>query len=252
MMNIIDSDQYLAAVELKRENVSFDRYPFSLPVIKTLTSLKLHPKVTFFIGENGSGKSTFLEAVAVACGFNPEGGSKNFSFSTCQTHSGLYEKLRLVRGVSRPRDGYFLRAESFYNVATNIDELDKEPSRDPQIIGAYGGESLHHKSHGEAFFALFMNRLNGNGLYLLDEPEAALSPTRQLAFLSRLHDLVGRHSQFIIATHSPLIMAYPDSVIYEFGESGIRSVAYEQTEQFGVYKSFFTDYKRFFYEIINN
>lgn len=250
MINNIDSNRYLAAVELKKENVAFDRYPFSLPVIKTLTKLEFHPKVTFFIGENGSGKSTLLEAIAAVCGFNPEGGSKNISFSTCETHSELYKQLRPIRGVTRPRDGYFLRAESFYNVATQIDELDKEPSRDPPIIDAYGGESLHHQSHGEAFFALFMNRIRGNGLYLFDEPEAALSPTRQLAFLSRLHELLSMHSQFVIATHSPIIMAYPDAVIYEFGKKGIGKIAYEETEQFAVYKSFFTDYKRFFYEIM--
>lgn len=241
---------YLSAVKLKRNNVTFDRYPFSLPIVKTLTELKFHPKVTFFIGENGSGKSTLLEAIAALCGFNPEGGSRNFSFSTCETHSELYKQLTPVRGFIRPRDGYFLRAESFYNAATYIDELDKQQCSDVPIICAYGGESLHQMSHGEAFFALFMNRLNGDGLYLLDEPEAALSPSRQLAFISRLHELTGKRSQFIIATHSPLIMAYPDSIIYEFVKTGIRRVSYEQTDQFAVYKSFFADYKRFFYEIM--
>ncbi len=251
VMNNLESNNYLNSVELKRETASFDRYPFSLPVISSLTALEFHPKVTFFIGENGSGKSTLLEAVAVVCGFNPEGGSRNFSFSSCETHSELYKSIKPVRGVAHPHDGYFLRAESFYNVATNIDELDKQEGG-PPIIGAYGGQSLHQKSHGEAFFALFMNRFKGNGLYLLDEPEAALSPTRQLAFISRLHELTAMHSQFIIATHSPLIMAYPDAIIYEFGETGIRRVQFEQTEQFEVYKSFFNDYKRFFYEIMNH
>lgn len=244
-MKNIDSDVYLASVELKRENIFFDRYPFSLPAIKQLTKLDFHPKVTFLIGENGSGKSTLLEAVAAICGFNPEGGSRNFLFSTCDTHSELYKYIRPVRGVRLPTDGYFLRAESFYNVATNIDTLD------PSIIDSYGGVSLHEQSHGEAFFSLFVNRLRGHGLYLLDEPEAALSPTRQLAFLSRMSDLVCNHSQFIIATHSPIIMAYPDAVIYEFSDKGIRPVEYEQTEQFSVYKSFFSDYKRFFFEILN-
>lgn len=239
-----ENERYLISIELKKDAVPQDEYPFSLPVISSLRALEFHPRVTFFIGENGSGKSTLLEALAVVCGFNPEGGSKNFTFSTKATHSELYQHLKAVRGFSRPKDGYFLRAESFYNVETNIDML--------ELAGAYGGESLHQKSHGEAFFALFMNRFKGNGLYLLDEPEAALSPTRQLAFLSRLHELTQAHSQFIIATHSPLIMAYPDAVIYELGKNGIRRVQYEQTEQFEVYKSFFNDYKRFFYEIIHN
>jgi Predicted ATPase len=239
---------YLTAVELKRQKVDFGRYPYSLPVIRLLDKLELHPKVTFFIGENGSGKSTLLEAIAVACGFNPEGGSKNFNFSTNATHSELYNQLRLIRSVVRPRDGYFLRAESFYNVASQIDELDRTAGG-PRVIDAYGGESLHHQSHGESFFALFVNRLRGSGLYLLDEPEAALSPTRQLAFLSRLHELVTLDAQFIIATHSPIIMAYPDSIIYEFGKDGIRQIEYEKTEQYSVYNSFFTDHKRFFHEI---
>src|SRR5262249_7885547 len=155
-------------------------------------------------GENGAGKSTLLEAIAIGMGLNPEGGSRNFKFATRESHSNLSKFLRLSRSVRRVRDSYFLRAESYFNVATEIEALDREPDSGARIIEAYGGKSLHEQSHGESFFSLFMNRLRGNGLYFFDEPEAALSPNRQLSFLSRLHDLVRQGSQFLIATHSPI------------------------------------------------
>lgn len=174
----------------------------------------LDTPVTFLVGENGSGKSTLLEAIAVSCGFNAEGGTRNFTFSTRATHSELGEYITVAKR-RYPRDGFFLRAESFYNVATNIDEMDEEPSFSPRLIDSYGGVSLHSQSHGESFLALVQNRFGGEGLYLLDEPEAALSPTRQLTLLGEMHQLVERNSQFIIATHSPILMAYPGARIYE-------------------------------------
>lgn len=228
-------NQFLRSMELKRDNIkSFSYYPFSLPVIKGLSTLAFHPKVTFIVGENGSGKSTILEAIAVACGFNPEGGTINFNFSSMDTHSELFNYIKIVKGVKKPKDGFFLRAESFYNVATNIDELDREA---PGLIYSYGGKSLHKQSHGESFFSVFMNRFGGNGLYILDEPEAALSPARQMAMLSRIHELVKSNSQFIIATHSPIIMAYPDAVIYEINDK-IEAVKYEKSEHYQIMKSF--------------
>ena len=157
------SSQFIQRVSLRRDTVhSFDHYPFHLPAVRSLDQLEMHPRVTFFIGENGSGKSTLLEAIAVALGFNAEGGSKNFSFSTRPTHSELHDHLRIERGVARATDGYFLRAESFYNVASEVDELG---------VGGYGDRSLHAQSHGEAFLALMTNRFQGEGVYLLDEPE---------------------------------------------------------------------------------
>jgi predicted ATPase len=239
------SKQYIAEVALKREAVeSFDRYPFSLAAVRPLESLELHPAVTFFIGENGSGKSTLLEAIAVASGFNAEGGSKNFSFGTRPSHSELHRYLRLAKGHPRPRDGFFLRAESFYNVATEIEKLDAEPSNAPPIGPSYGERPLHEQSHGESFLALLLNRFYGEGLYLLDEPEAALSPSRQLSVLTRIHDLVQQKSQFIIATHSPILMAYPDAYIYSFSPQGIQRVAYQDTEHFRITRDFLANPKR--------
>lgn len=225
--------QYLRSIILLRDKItSFSQYPFSLPVICTLETLEFHPRVTFIVGENGTGKSTFLEAIAVAWGFNPEGGTINFNFHTRNTHSELYKYLRLVRSAQKPRDGFFLRAESFYNLATNIDELG------PDLIDSYGGRSLHKQSHGESFFAAFMNRFGGRGLYILDEPEAALSPVRQMALVSRIHDLVRQDSQFIIATHSPIIMGYPDAAILQLSAGGFETVRYEETEHYMVMKEF--------------
>ena len=223
---------------------SFTHYPFSLPAVRHLDVLDLHPRVTFLIGENGCGKSTLLEAIAVSWGFNPEGGSKNFRFGTRPSHSDLHKFIRLAKGIKRPRDGFFLRAESFFNVATEIEKLDSEPSFGPPIIESYGGQSLHEQSHGESFLALMMNRFGEEGLYLLDEPEAALSPQRQLAVIARIHDLVNENSQFVIATHSSILMAYPDSFIYNLTTKGITRVDYCQTEHYQVMHDFMVNPKR--------
>jgi predicted ATPase len=223
---------------LRRDIVeAFDVYPFCLPAVKSLDKIALHPKVTFFVGENGSGKSTLLEALAVSLGFNAEGGSKNFNFGTRRSHSELHRFLRVAKGVKRPRDGYFLRAESFFNVATEIEHLDEGPGG-PPIINSYGGRSLHEQSHGESFFSLLMERFGGRGLYILDEPEAALSPQRQLAVLARIHDLVSVDSQFVIATHSPILMAYPDAWIYHCNVEGLSRIAYQDTEHYKVTRDF--------------
>jgi predicted ATPase len=239
------SKQYVSRVSLRRDIVeSFDRYPFSLPAIKNFEYVDLHPKITYFVGENGSGKSTLLEAIAVSLGFNAEGGTKNFSFGTRRSHSVLDEYLRIAKGIRKPRDGFFLRAESFFNVATEIEKLDEEPSFGPPIINSYGGISLHEQSHGESFLKLMTERFGGQGLYILDEPEAALSPQRQLAVLSRIHDLIEDNSQFIIATHSPILMAYPDACIYQCGKEGISEIAYEETEHYKVTRDFLANPKR--------
>lgn len=241
-MRAIDARHYLLKIGIKRDKVqSFLEYPFCLPVCRNLGEMVLHPGVTFLIGENGAGKSTLLEAIAVACGCNAEGGSRNLNFATRATHSCLHEVLAIHRGIKRPKDSFFLRAESFYNVATEVDNL---------MLTGYGDKSLHEQSHGEAFMALVLERFSGNGLYLLDEPEAALSPARQLALLSRVHQLVQANSQFIIATHSPILMSYPQSVIYSLTEEGVFRTEYMDTEHFVVTKHFLNNHKAVLEELL--
>lgn len=220
-----------------KEPLSPDSYFAHIPAVRSLGELCFEKPVTFLTGENGSGKSTLLEAIAVLCGFNAEGGTRSFNFSTSDTHSGLYQHLRLTRGPYRPKDGFFLRAESFYNVATEIERLSEIPAKG-DLLRSYGGKSLHSQSHGESFLSLVVNRFGGDGLYLLDEPEAALSPSRQLALLSTLHTLVKQNSQLLIATHSPILMAYPDADILLLDESGIRRVPYEETEHYTLTRRF--------------
>lgn len=228
---------FLNAVRLERDLVSsFNEYPFSVPAVRHLDRLEFHPAVTFFIGENGSGKSTLLEAIAVKYGYNAEGGGKNFRFATRETHSGLHEFLRLERGFAHATDGFFLRAESFYNLASQIDELG--------VAYGYGKKSLHAQSHGEAFLSLLLNRLQGDGVYLFDEPEAALSPQRQLSVLALLHRLVYHQSQLVIATHSPILLAYPNALIYQFSDDGIREVKYTETEQYLITRDFLNRHER--------
>jgi predicted ATPase len=239
---MLSSVGYLRAVHLVRDRVrDFKVYPFSIPSIHALDELELDAKVTFLIGENGSGKSTLIEAIAVLAGFNAEGGTKNFNFGTRRSESCLHQFMRPVRGHRRPKDGFFLRAESFFNVATEIERLGGS------IINSYGGVSLHEQSHGESFLALAMNRFGGQGLYILDEPEAALSPKRQLSLLSIINELVeDRASQFVIATHSPILMAYPNALIYRLGSTGIERVAYEDTEHYRITRDFLSSPERFF------
>lgn len=251
-MKAIDASHYLLEMQLLRKKIpSFDKYPFSLPVIRNLDKLIFHPAVTFLIGENGTGKSTLLEAIATAWGFNPEGGTKNFNFSTRSSHSDLYKYIRLIKSIQRPKDGFFLRAESYFNVGTEIEKLDNEFSFGPPIINSYGGKSLHEQSHGESFFSLMLHRFGGQGLYILDEPEAALSPTRQMAMLSRIHQLLKQGSQFIIATHSPIILAYPNSHIFELTGGKLNLSEYEETEHFQVTKHFLNRYKIMLEELID-
>ena len=224
------------------ESQNKNDYPFCLPAVKCLEKIDFGPQVTFLVGENGTGKSTLLEAIAVAYGFNAEGGSKNFNFDTRATHSDLHNYIRVVKGIDRPKDGYFLRAESYYNVATNIDELDEDPENmGPPLKDSYGGISLHEQSHGESFFSLFNERFFGHGIYLLDEPEASLSPQRQMALLVRMHELVRQKSQFIIATHSPILLSYPGAKIIELNEQGYSEVPYEKTDNYQLYKAFLND-----------
>ena len=217
------------------DDASAEAYPFNLPALRKASRIVFHPSVTFLVGENGSGKSTLLEALAVALGFNAEGGTKNFRFDTRPSHSDLHRHLRLVRGVRAPRSGFFLRAESFYNVATEVERLG--------VGEYYGPRSLHEQSHGESFLTLFLERFRGESLYFLDEPEAALSPARQLAVLTRMHDLAAQGCQFVVATHSPILLAFPDAKILLLDEGGIRDVAYEDTEHYALTRRFLNDHR---------
>ena len=241
------NDAFVRSVVLKRDQVDdFGVYPFSIPAVRDLHELPIDPHVTLFAGENGSGKSTLIEAIAVAAGFNPEGGSRSVTVSTRASHSVLHKHLRLVRSPRRPRTGYFLRAESFFNVATYIGELG-----DPGITRAYGG-ALHEKSHGESFISLVTHRFGPNGLYILDEPEAALSLRGNLALMRRMHDLVAEGSQFIISTHSPVLLGYPGATIYVLSDDGIAVTQYDKTEVVEMTRSFLKDRDQFLHHLFED
>ena len=215
----------------RRDGWNDEAYPFNLPVVRTTDTLAFHPNVTFLVGENGSGKSTLIEALAVAWGFNAEGGSRDHHYSTRASHSALHQFIRPVRSPQKATDGYFLRAESFFTTASYLESTETTRA---------GQTGLHQQSHGESFFNLFDNRLQGNGLYIMDEPEAALSPSRQLSFLARLHELVNLGSQFIIATHSPIILGYPNAWIYQTSRHGLERIEYEDTDHYQVTRNFLT------------
>jgi len=233
-------------IELDGSGIAASGYPFSLPVVSGLRAtgrLTLDPAVTFLIGDNGTGKSTLVEAMAVAAGFNPEGGSTNFRFSTQSTESVLGEHLRLVRGVLKPRTGFFLRAESFYNVATEIERLGE--------LKPYGGRSPHERSHGESFLDLATHRFGPDGLYLLDEPEAALSVHGCLALLARIRNLAKAGSQFVIATHSPILLAVPDARILQIEADGtIAVVHYDEAAPVVLTRSFLAAPDRYLHHLL--
>lgn len=226
---------YLRRIRSDPERMGDSHFPFNIPAFERGIELELPTPVTFFVGENGSGKSTLLEALAEICGFNPEGGSRDHHREAREDRSSLAQALKLS-WLPKMSDGFFMRAESFYNFASYLDGVSD--------FTAYGGRSLHHQSHGESFLALFQNRFE-QGLYILDEPEAALSPQRQLAFLRVIHQLATpRHAQFLIATHSPILLAYPGAILYQFAQDGIREVAYRDTDHYLVTKAFLNDPER--------
>ena len=235
----------LKRIELQRDLIpSYNQYPFSIPTIQSLDQLEISNQITFFVGENGSGKSTLLEAIAEKCGFNTAGGGRNNYYDVHRSESALGDFIRLS-WWPKVTNGFFLRAESFYNFASHIDEV--------KAFHSYGGRSLHEQSHGESFMSLFSNRFNGNAIYLLDEPEAALSPQRQLAFLRILHDLVKEgDSQFIIATHSPILLGYPNATIYNFDEGNIQEVEYEETSHYQLTKYFLENRERFLKTLLDD
>ena len=232
------SMQLINGVLIDWDKIDRGSYLREIPAIHDVDRIDFSNPVTFFVGENGSGKSTLLEAIAVEYGFNPEGGTRNYNFSTYDSHSELCQAIRLSRGVRRARYGYFLRAESFYNAATYLDSMDARALR------SYGGRSLHKMSHGESFLALVENRFSPDGLFILDEPEAAVSPTRMLRLMADIHELAKGGAQFIISTHSPLLITLPGADILQFTEKGMARVPYEETEHFRVTRDFLADPQR--------
>jgi predicted ATPase len=228
---LLRNEAILRHLELMRDKVTdWKSHPFNVPAVAALGRLDLHPSVTFFVGENGSGKSTLIEAIAIRAGFNAEGGNKNFSSSHRPSESSLQNYVRLARGARRERGGFFLRAETMFNVSTEAEQY-----------RGYGWADLHEMSHGEAFLWVTLNRFPDGGLFILDEPEAALSPQRQLALLARIHQLVLKRSQFVISTHSPMLLAYPGASIFLLDNAGIHNVRYEDTEHYAVTKAFLQD-----------
>lgn len=242
---MLEEKPYLKAIELMRQDIPDENdYPFCLPIIRQLNTLEFHKDVTFIIGENGSGKSTLIEAIAAEWGFNVEGGNKNFNFDTEKTHSNLNEYLKINKSFYRPKDGFFLRAESYYNVATYINNLDEGVLEKDKIIKSFGGTSLHEQSHGESFMAMLTRKLRGNGLYIFDEPEAALSPSRQIEALDCIQRLVDLNSQFIIATHSPILLSFPGATIYQINKGKLEKTEYTETEHYKVTKKFLDRYEQ--------
>ena len=233
---------FLRRLSSLREKFDFTRHPFNVPAFSSGIDLAFNSRVTFFVGDNGSGKSTLLEAIAECCGFSPEGGNRDHHRATFADRSDLAQALRLS-WLPKVTEGFFMRAESFYNFASYIEEVSD--------LRAYGGKSLHAQSHGESFLALFANRFE-QGIYILDEPEAALSPQRQLSFLKIIHDLSSPgHAQFLIATHSPIILSYPGAVLFSLDEAGIQPIEYRDTEHYRLTRDFLNTPERFLHHLFD-
>lgn len=241
------NERFITSIKIDWDQVQKNNYIRNIPAIYSVNQQEFSNNITFFVGENGTGKSTLLESIAVAYGFNPEGGNKNFNFSTVETHSGLHQAITVVKGVSKPRSNFFLRAESFYNVASKIEDY-RDGDNYEDYYRSYGGKSLHDQSHGESFLSLIQNRFTEKGLYILDEPEAALSLQRQLTLLLIIHDLAKKGAQFIIATHSPILLGIPEASILSFDNGKISEITYEETESYRIAELFINNRK----SLLNN
>lgn len=236
------NDLFIRSACLDWDAVPQSSYLWTIDAIAGVDRIDFDSPVTCFVGENGSGKSTLLEAMAVCAGFNPEGGTKNYSFSTFDSHSQLCGSMRLVKGVKKPRWGYFLRAESFYNVATAEEEYSRGPGGRPQ--------HLHEKSHGESFLTTVQNNFRPGGLYFLDEPEAALSPQRQLTLLREIYTCARAGAQFFMVTHSPILLGLPDTAILSFDGGPLHPIAYEDTDSYQITSLFLSDRKRMLHSLL--
>ncbi|MCR5595532.1 MAG: AAA family ATPase [Lachnospiraceae bacterium] len=233
---------HIKGLTIDWDKISESSYLRNIESVSKIQHMEFHKPITFFVGENGSGKSTLLEAIAVSYGFNPEGGTKNYSFSTYDSHSEMCDAIRLIRGFSKPGWGYFLRAESFYNVASAEEEYSK-----------FGGipQHYHEKSHGESFLAMAQSNFRSNGVYLLDEPEAALSPQRQLTLLMEIVRCAKEGSQFIIVTHSPILLGIPDAEIISFDDGEIHTCDYEDTDSYQITEMFINNRKQFLKRLLD-
>ena len=238
---------FLKGIRLNaNEGIDRKHYPFNIPALRDFKELPFESPVTVFVGENGMGKSTLIEAIAIVMNFNPEGGTANFNFSTSDSHSELCNHLITIRGVKRNRDGFFLRAESFYNAISYLDTVN-DTGRN--IYDYYGGKRLHEVSHGEGFINMLNHRCRGNSFFIFDEPEAALSPFSQIKMLARMHQLVKEDSQFVISTHSPILMAYPDATVYQLTANGIHQTEYDKTEHYMLMKYFLNNTNQYLNKI---
>ena len=238
---------FLKGIRLSsEEEIDRKQYPFNIPALRGFKELSFESPVTVFVGENGMGKSTLIEAIAISMNFNPEGGTANFNFSTSDSHSELCNHLITIRGVKRNRDGFFLRAESFYNAISYMDTVN-DTGRN--IYDYYGGKRLHEVSHGEGFLNMLNHRCRGNSFFIFDEPEAALSPFSQIKMIARMHQLVTEDSQFVISTHSPILMAYPGATIYQFTENGLHKTEYDKTEHYMLMKYFLNNTNQYLNKI---
>jgi predicted ATPase len=238
------NEQLIQGIEIDWDELSEDSYVSSIPAFNRLENLYFEQPITFFVGENGSGKSTLLEAMAIKYGFNPEGGTRNYCFSTHDSHSELCKAMHIVKGYRQPKWGYFLRAESFYNVATMEEEYAQ--------WGRVASEELHLKSHGESFLALVQKHFQPNSIYFLDEPEAALSPQRQLTLLFEMDHLSKLGSQFFVVSHSPILLGIPNAEILTFDKGRIHSCTYEETDSYRVTKTFINNRSALLRELLDD
>lgn len=229
------SAQFVQGIKIDWDRIDKSSYLRGIEALRDVEKLRFTQPITFFVGENGSGKSTLLETIAIACGFNPEGGTKNYNFSTYDSHSELFEAMLVAKGCRKVECGYFLRAETFYNVATMEEEYSDM---------LHPSEKYHQKSHGESFLAIAENYLKPNGIYFFDEPEAALSPQRQLTLLLEIYECAKKGSQFFIVTHSPILLGMPEAEILTFGDGTIHTCEYEETESYQVTKLFINNRKQ--------
>lgn len=220
---------FIQGVLFEWNEIEPNSYTRAIESLRDVEKIEFQSPVSLFVGENGTGKSTLLEAIAVAHGFNPEGGTKNYVFSTYDSHSELCDAIRIAKGYRKEKWGYFLRAESFYNVATQEEKY---------ADIAHPSMQYHKKSHGESFLDLAQDNIKPNGLYLLDEPEAALSPQRQLTLLTQIYKCANDGAQFIIATHSPILLGIPNAQIFCFDNGKIHTCTYEETDSYKITEMF--------------